>query len=147
MTKANPKWEPLWGWVGFQKSAPCTLARASPAVQPVPSTSASASRSSDPQKAWKAWLKKVGVADENSWVKLVTFLNFVQKPSNQAKRYVDGKSKRAWRLEPGKGRLPKAKQDWTYLKSSQGGGAGQGLLHGKVAFLKEVFMAYYKHQV
>ena len=128
-------------------AAPCAQPKPTPAVLSVAVVVPSASKPIDPEKSLKAWLKKVDATDDDSWVKLATFLKHVKEPAQQPKRYVDGKSKKTWMLGPRKNRLPKLKKDWDYMKTSQGGGAGDSLLHVRVSFLKEVCMAYYKHRV
>ena len=39
--------------------------------------------------------------------------------------------------------LPKFKVDWDYLKGPHGGGRGKGLPHGRLPFLRSVWLKYY----
>ena len=158
--RAHATWEPLFGWAGFQRSAPCARPapppspaagsagpRALSAEQPPAARSRPVTSVRDPEKAWKEFLKKVGACDEGSWVNLTTFLRYVKDPAHRPKRYVDGDTKRTWLTGPRRNRAPQIKRDWDYIKTADGGGAGAGVLHGKVSFLNDVYMAYYKDRV
>ena len=95
---------------------------------------------------WRAWLVKVGVSCESDWVPLPKFLDYVGEGTHHSIRFVDGKSRRSWRLGPGKGKHSTFNADWAYRKTKQGGGAGKGRLHGKVSFLKRVLLSRYLHK-
>jgi hypothetical protein len=150
MSTPKAEWEQMWGWVGFQKlpSVPQAPRAISPqASQASPRAPWPARSPRNPEASFKAWLKTVGANLDDDWLLLATFLRYVKEPAEQAKRYVDGTSKRTWKIGAGRGRLPKTKVDWEHRKMARGGGAGKGGLHGKVTFLKQVFLKYYKHRV
>ena len=121
--KPKDNWQGLFGWHGFRSAtATQTVAVSAPAIV-APSVASG--------RQWRAWLVKVGASSEDDWVPMPDFLQYVGGETHHSSRFVDGKSRRSWRLGPGKGNTPTFNTDWTYRKTKKGGGAGKATYMGR----------------
>ena len=151
LRKGTDDWERLFGWAGFARKP--LRGEAGPAASASASTTppaAAAAQRTSKAAQWQHVIRTLSGptyapllgADER--VQLTTSLKLMGKPSQQAKRYVDGSSKNmAWVKSDGK--KPARTQDWKHMAGRRGGGqAGSGgPIHCKVAFLKDVFMKHH----
>ena len=154
--KGRSAWENLWGWNGFWPRHAFTVttnngSNKTPAVSASCPTLKLASSTAQKDADCKRLLAKlaargVDVTNDNSWVRLSLFLTIVDKPTNHAGRFVDpsldsGKNKKCWKSESGG--VPKVKKEWTKVPGPRGGGAGDGLHHISLRFLKFVYRQYH----
>ena len=86
-----------------------------------------------------------GVHDEDGdgWVPFACFLRAVgqQKSVHVSKRFLTNKKGMRWRRQDG-GR-PRINLEYKYKKGAHGGGAGGGVLHGRLAWLRFVYWKHY----
>ena len=90
--------------------------------------------------------KKNGVV-RGDWVKLSAFLAEVGESARHPERFVDGSSKRTWKVGGKIGRGPVKERDYRWMPGMHGGGQGKGILHGHVRFLEEVCAVHYRERL
>ena len=154
----------LWGWAGF-KSKPqtmplpsgssggppgnvsqVTVSATSATERPRATLASCASASIADSAAERKWAKVIkGKASSDGWMQVNHFLEGLALPAAHAARYVRGPGPKQWKLPNGS--KPQAKIHWAYKPGRRGGGAGKGILHARLSFLKEVFVRYYTDRV
>ena len=138
--KKGAAWSTLWGWSGF---LPRQRGQAAPPSAPVvvprvPSPARVVSCAPLLQMFRK---KGIDVSDDDNWVLLSVFLEFVKEAGGHSRRYVDGASTLSWNRQGGG--KPRLLLDYTKRPGPRGGGCKGGLLHCRLSFLKMVYLRHY----
>lgn len=145
LEKNRKKWHTVSGWTDFWTRDDGDAPDPEPPVQIARSVGASAEFPSTVQVlSLNKKLRAQGVYDEDddSWVALASFMRAVGKSNevSQAKRYISNKKGKRWLRRDG-GR-PRNKMEYKYKKGIHGGGTGNGILHGRLSWLRFVYSEY-----
>ena len=125
-------WHSLWGWSGFKRQASADQ------VVSAPKRKAAATNPHGTQQAQWDKLQAGLPVFKDVWVALPKFLKDVEKPRNQAKRYLEAGNKDCWTSAVGG--APRKGVDWKQMKGDTGGGQGNGWYYCRISFLKHVYM-------
>jgi hypothetical protein len=145
LEKRRRRWQTISGWDGFwsrEDGAEPDPEPLSPIALPMRVATDGPSSAQLCCLARKLKAQKIHEEDADARVPLSSFLRAAgkEKEVSQAKRFLTSKKGRRW-LRPD-GVRPRVNTEYKFKKGVHGGGTGDGILHGRLAWLRFVYWKY-----